>query len=258
MKKLFVLFAVGLLVTGLAFAQDSNEYYSDEQSSGETTNAEPGSSGGTSPGNGNQARKIERFNSEIGIGFPVHWTNGLHDDAEDKTVTGQTSVGVGITFNFTRIIGLTLDADFSYSAKLSGISKPTSDYISLSGANVFLGPLFYLFNNDTFRVPLAAGIHLYYFSDDLWIPALDGSGGSWISRNDTQLGLGFSLGFQFHFESGVYLFSRTSVFLDFIRLHSAAGYDGASLTPYIEDICIDLPSPISWNVKPSLGIGIRF
>jgi len=235
MKKPFILFAVFVLVTSLSFAQESGGTDSDETD-----------------------RKIEKYNAEVNIGFPVHWTNGFHDPAEDRTVTAYSSIGVGITFNFTEKVGLIMEGDISYGAELSGVSTtPTSDYINLFAANMFLGPLFYLYNNNVFRVPLVVGVHIYYSSDNLWIPSLDGNAGSWVSRNDTQFGFGFSLGFQFHFDNGVYLFSRTSVILDFIRIHSSEGYDGVTAAPYVVESCLDI-FPLSWYVKPVAGIGIRF
>lgn len=245
MKKLFVLLAVAVLVSGIAFAQDSNNEYSFEEVNGDT-NAASGSSGGTSAG------KLERFTAELGPGFNFHWTNGIHDDLEDKTVTANTSIGVGVTVNFTNIIGLTLDADFSYGAKLFGVATPSSGYISLTGFNVFLGPVFYLYNNNIFRIPFSVGAHMSYFCDDLWVPELDGNNGLWISRSDTQLGIGFSLGLQFHFASGVYVFSRTNASFDFVRMHSTNGEEA-----FVKETCLDI-LPISWNVKPSAGVGIRF
>jgi hypothetical protein len=242
MKRFFLLTAA-VLVTGFAFAQESNG-----QASGEVAWKDDFQQEGSA--------RIEEFNAEINIGVPIHWNNGLHDDAQDKIITAHTSIGIGIALNFTKTIGWILDADINYSSELSGISTPASDYISLFGANVFMGPLFYLFNNEIFRVPLVAGLHMYYFKDSLWIPALGGgSGGSWISREDMQFGAGFSIGFQFHFDSGVYIFSRTSVFIDFIRIHSVDKYDGVS--PHGVQSHMDMPT-LSWSIKPVAGIGIRF
>jgi hypothetical protein len=244
MKGLSILLAALVLVTGFAFAQESDDDF-DEPGSDETNSGE-----GTT-------RNIEKFNAEITIGLPVHWTNGIHNEGEDKTVTASTSIGVGIIFIDSEITGFTIDADFSFGVELSGFSIPTSNQISLSGANVFLGPLFYLFNNNIFRVPLAIGIHFYNFTYYLWFPTPDGSSGSWMSKSDTQFGLGLTLGFQLHFNSGVYLFSRASVYFDFIRIHTSDGYDGTTSNPIDPNLCIDI-APISWSVKPAVGIGIRF
>jgi len=247
MKKVLILLTALVVFSGFVFAQESDEPL--VFVSGVIPNQDNSAAPRTEP-------KNERFNAEIGIGFPIHLTNGLHNDAlevpyEDKTVTANTSIGIGLTVNFTRIIGLTLEADFSHSSKLTGFATPTSDYVGLTGANVLLGPVFYLFNNNLFKVPLAVGVHMYYFSDDIWAPTLDDSSGAWISSRDLQFGAGFTLGLQFHFANGVYIFSRTNVIFDFVRIHSINGPP-----PFKTEPCID--ALVSWNVKPALGIGVRF
>jgi len=231
MKKLCIL-AAAILVAGMAFAQ--------------TTKAQ-GELG------------TERISLEVNVGFPVHWTNGMHDDPmyednmiEDKMVTANTAIGLAATFNFNRRFGVTLDSDFSFGGKLAGYASPTSDYISLSGINLFLGPVLYLYNNGAFRVPLTLGFHMYYFGDNLWIPNL-GTEGAWMGRNDFQFGPGLSIGVQYHFNTGIYMFSRTNATIDFIRAHSMKWSDGTELT---KENHSDI-SP-NWSIKPSLGIGVKF
>jgi len=230
MKKLCLLAAV-FLVAGAAFAQENVK---------------------TDLG-------IEKFSVEVNVGFPVHWTNGVHDDAanqgnklEDKSVTANTAIGLATTFNFSRKVGFTMDMDFALGAKLAGFASPTSDYISLAGANVFLGPVFYLYNSNSLRIPLAFGVHMYYFTDDLWIPGL-GSAGAWIKRQEFQVGPGASIGVQYHFDNSLYVFSRTSVAMDIFRMHSLAGSDGSA---YDDSNHKDVS--INWSVKPCIGIGIKF
>lgn len=231
MKKLYFLTAA-ILVAGMAFAQKTLAQ---------------------------EKLGIERFSLEVNVGFPIHWTNGLHDDPEnednkieDKSVTANTAIGLAANLNFNRTFGLILDTDFSFGGKLAGYASPTSDYISLSGVNIFLGPVMYLYNSGALRVPLALGFHMYFFGDNLWIPDL-GTNGAWLSRQDFQFGPGLSLGIQYHFNTGIYMFSRTGVTVDFIRVHSMKKSDGSALTKeYHSDI-----SP-NWSVKPSLGIGIKF
>jgi hypothetical protein len=230
MKKLCFLVAV-FLVANLAFAQENVK---------------------TDSG-------IEKFSMEINVGFPVHWTNGVHDDAvnsgnmiEDKSVTANTAIGFATNFNFTRTFGLTLDMDFSFGAKLSGFATPASDHLSLAGANVFFGPVIYLYNSNSLRIPFAFGVHLYYFTDDLWLPDL-GVNGAWINRQEFQLGPEVSLGIQFHFDNGIYVFCRTNVAVDMFRMHSMSGSNG---TAYDENSHTDFS--LNWSVKPCIGIGIKF
>ncbi|MCL2804743.1 MAG: hypothetical protein FWD26_02275 [Treponema sp.] len=250
MKKLFFLLAVLMLVTGFIFAQE------EEVVEVEVVEVEP-----------EKKRKIEWFNLEISVGFPVHWTNGLHNDEfflfnppdpifmEDKLVTANTSIGIALVMNFGRKMGISLDADFFFGAKLAGFSSPTSDYNSLVGANVFFGPVFYLFNNNVLRVPLTIAGHMYYFADDLWIPELNTPTGAWANRSELQFGASIGFAVQFHFSNNIYIFSRTNVSVDFIRIHSIKWYDG---TDYRDMTCIDLFTEVHWGVKPSIGLGLKF
>jgi len=244
MKKLIVLPVILILAAGLCFAQAVEE--------AETTELPP----------------IEKFDLEVHVGFPVHWTNALHDDsfytfnvnskAEDKTVTANTAIGFSTLFNFGRKVGFGLEADFFYSARLAGYATPSADSISMFGANVFLGPVFYLYNGIFLRIPLMVGAHMYYFGDDLWVPAFDAgnsAGGLWMNRKDLQIGPGISLGVQFHFTKSIYVFSRTNVALDVFRWHKVTYIEYGT---YEEQTKSDMEFTISWSVKPVLGIGIKF
>ena len=248
MKKLSVLLAVFILAAGVAFAQEDNGFF-DEPPPPE--------------------RPIEFFNMEISIGFPVHWTNGKHDDGfypgnppdlmmEDKLVTANTSIGVALVFNFTRTFGLTMDFDFFYGAKLAGFASPTSDYNSLAGANIYIGPLFYIFNNNVLRMPLAFGAHMYYFTDDLWVTDLN-SDGAWLNRHEFQFGPFISLGIQFHFSRDIYIFSKTNVAIDLVRMHKIYWIDATDPNDriYDERQCTDVMN-INWSLKPSIGLGIKY
>ncbi|MCL2185234.1 MAG: hypothetical protein FWB86_05185 [Treponema sp.] len=283
MKKLFILLAVLLLATGFAFAQEA-ENDQPQTAQTQTTQAQPAQTQAqpaqtqaqpaqTQAQNEVEAedekkRPIELFNLEVSMGFPVHWTNGLHLDWfpqndiqwEDKTVTANTAIGLALVFNFTRTFGLSLDLDLFFGGRLAGFSSPTSDYNSLFGANVFLGPLFYLYNNDILRIPLQVGVHMYYFSDDIWLPDLSaGNAGAWMYRSDMQVGLSLSLGIQFHFDKNIYMFSKTNVSVDALRIHTIRWVTSSSGSPEFEEKShTDILLDINWGVKPSFGLGIKF
>jgi hypothetical protein len=255
MKKFIALSAVLILVSGLCFAQVEDNFY------------------GTP-----EPPAIEKFDLEITVGFPIHWTNAVHDQdfywfnpefmEEDKSVTANTAIGVAMLYNFNKKIGVTLDADFFYGAKLSGFANPTSDYNSLFGANVLIGPVFYLYNGTFLRIPLAVGGHLYYFSDDSWVPNLAGydpqnpsaspTEGFWMNRRDLQVGPGASLGVQFHFNSSLYIFSRTNVALDIFRWHQMKYIADDGNGGLTDETKTHTDLALSWNVKPTLGLGVKF
>jgi hypothetical protein len=230
MKKLLILLGVLILVSGISFALE------------ETGN----------------------FEVELSLGFPVHWSNGLHDASfysnnpvyqPDKTVTANTSIGLGFVYNLNRRIGITLDTDFFFGARLSGFAYPTSDYNSIFGGNAFLGMIVYLYNGNALKIPLGIGAHFYYFADEIWLPESDalGSDGDWITRHDFQLGPALNLGIQYHFNNKLYVFSRTNVALDAFRLHTIKGAVGSK---YVSENHKDVA--LNWMVKPSLGLGIKF
>jgi len=244
MKKLFVLTMILSLAAGLCFAQAN--------------------------GSASNVPEIEKLDLEIYVGFPVHWTNARHDDSfywfnpnyimEDKTVTANTAIGLSMTYNFTKKIGINLDTDFFYGAKMAGFSNPSSDYISMFGINLNMGAVFYLYNKNSLRIPLTVGTHLYFYSDDLWMPDLVGtappaapSSGYWMNRYDLQLGPVVSLGIQYHFNDSIYFFSRTSVSLDLFRWHQVSYIDGTT-----DQTKNDVEFALSWGVKPALGIGVKF
>jgi len=282
MKKLFILLTVFVLAAGFVYAQEQTGETTETQQSETTTPAQtqPAQTQTTTqtqaaqaqpaqeqPAEEEKKRAIELLNVEISINFPVHWSNGLHDDSfyqvineaygsnlmEDKGVTANTSVGIGLSLNFTKRIGLTLNMDFFFGAKLAGFSSPTSDYNSLFGINAFLGPVFYIYNSGNFRIPLAFGAHMYFFKDDLWVPEI-GLNGAWVNRKDMQFGPAISLGVQFHSSSGVYFFTRTQVAIDIVRMHSMDWFNG---TEYQELSCTDILK-VNWAVKPVFGIGVKY
>ncbi|MCL1814591.1 MAG: hypothetical protein FWG27_02055 [Treponema sp.] len=244
MKKLFLLAAL-ILIAGLCFAQDEEA--------------------GT-PAREKKPREVELLDVEVSAGFPVHWTNSPIDhkffqDAEidtDRTVTSNTAIGLALLFNFNKKFGLTLDTDFFYGADVMGHTGTDSYSTSLFGANVLLGPVFFLYNGNFLRIPLAIGAHMSYWSSDHWDYTGTTPGGitgadTWIKIRDLQLGPGAYLGIQFHFNDSIYIFSRTNVAIDLFRWHQIWHYDGAT---EVKETHTELA--IAWTIKPSIGLGIKF
>jgi len=252
MKKLIVLAIVLFLSVGICFAQ--------------------------ADASASDTKTIEKFDLEINAGFPVHWSNATHDQdfywfnpdyvMEDKSVTANTAIGISMNYNFNKNIGINLDTDFFYGAKLAGFSNPSSDYISMFGANVLLGPVFYLYNGNFLRIPLTVGFHMYYFSDDLWMPNLIGydpqnppsqtAEGYWMNRKELQLGPGITLGVQFHFTDNIYIFSRTNIVLDFFRWHQVDYIADDGSGTIATQSKSEYETVVSWGIKPVIGIGIKF
>ena len=142
MKKLALILIALLLVGTFCFAQENDAEDTDYQDS------------------------RDFFCIEITMGVPVHWTNSpkshdyFNDFEIDKTVTADTAIGLALVFNFTKTFGLTLDTDFFFGSDIMGESSRTSASTSLSGCNLFLGPIFYLYNGAYLRIPLGIGAHM--------------------------------------------------------------------------------------------------
>jgi hypothetical protein len=231
MKK-FVLLMTLILAAGLVFAQE------------ETAAPVP-----------------DVFDLEINMGFPIHWSNSLQEGDnpsqifEDTTVSANTALGLALLLNFKRI-DFVLDTDFFYGARTTGIASNDSDGNSLLGANALLGPVFYLHDGNSLRIPLAIGGHLYYHSEELWVPAVSGpTGGQWIKQQDIQVGFGVYLGIQFHFNDKIYIFSRANVAIDIFRWHKTRGILAGATT---NDNVAEMGFISAWGVKPVIGIGVKF
>ena len=236
MKKL-VLLCTLILVAGVCFAQ-----------------------------NGEAASDLPRpnfFNLELTVGVPIHWTNSpseheFFDNAfKDRTVTANTAFGVALLFNFGNKFGLTLDGDFFFGTDVMGASRTSAFSNSLFGANVFLGPVFYLYSSSFLRVPLAIGGHFSYWSSSNYYPAGFDFGTpqteQTVFMSDIQMGPGAYIGMQFHFNSNLYMFSRTNVALTVYRIHKVEGNVGTTNFPGTHK-----EVEIGWIVKPTLGLGIKF
>jgi hypothetical protein len=237
-KKL--LFLVMVLVTGFCFAQGEENEAKEENET-----------------------KPESFDLEITIGVPVHWTNsplnhrfyqtGAIDT--DKVVTANTAIGVAMLFNNSnRKSGFAIDIDFFFGSDLMGQTRNDSYSNGLFGFNALMGPVIFLFNGDFLRVPLAIGAHIYYWSSDSWYSSQVGTNGAWMKTRDLQIGPGVYLGIQLHFNKDFYFLSRINVAVDLYRWHQIMSVDNLG----VEVNRIELETAISWAVKPTIGIGIKF
>ncbi|MDR1506009.1 MAG: hypothetical protein LBI67_02805 [Treponema sp.] len=227
MKKLLIILVM-LAVVFSAFAQEADDvYYTDDQTVADT---------GTGKG----------FGLEVTAGIPVHWTDAEYNNVEDKTVSTALALGIALTYNFNRKFGLTLDTDVSFARNLYGNPSTDSVFHSLVTANVLFGPVIYLYNGSFLRIPLALGIHYYFFSVDHWDA---GATNVFLKQTDHQFGPGAYIGIQFHFNKSLYILSRTNVNFDVARYYKAKTNGGSTS---------DFKLVGALSVKPTLGLGIKF
>ena len=237
MKKLVLLLIAFILVGGFCFAQEEE---------------------GDDAGSGR-----EKFALELSVGVPVHWTNSptphkFFDAVADmdRTVTSNTAIGLALMWPGKKKIGFTIDSDFFFGTDVMGHSPTNSYSNSLFGANMLIAPVFYFYNGTFLRIPFAVGLHMYYWSSDHWLPSdlnFQTNDGVWVKTNDFQAGLGLYLGIQFHFNNNIYIFSRTNVALDMLRWHQFKFSDGTDIEKWGE-----FEFAMGWEIKPAIGIGIKF
>ena len=238
MKKL-VLSTALILIAGLCFAQDDEIVETVQKKAGTTVGL------------------------EVTLGFPIHQVHSPspHDafgsdtssTNEDVTTTTATAIGMALLVDFGKRVGLALDMDFSVGSEnftSSGIdsSSNLSSSQSLFGANVLFGPVIFLHKSNSLTVPLAIGVSAYYRSFNQWTPLFEGNG-TWVKTSDIQVGPGFYLGVNYHFNEIIYIFTRVNVAIDIYRLHKEI--KKASSSDHNE-------VSFGWGVKPTLGAGITF
>ncbi|MDR2144469.1 MAG: hypothetical protein LBP29_08880 [Treponema sp.] len=239
MRKISVLLVMLALALTVSAQEAEDENYAADQDVPQTTESprQPG----------------KEFDLEVTAGIPVHWTDAVHKPVEDKAVTSALALGVGLTFNFNRKAGLTLDTDISFARSLQGASVTSSEFYSLVTANALLGPVIYLYNGSFLRIPLAFGIHYYFYSNDHWHDTVAVPSGRWWKYTDHQFGPGAYLGIQFHFNKSLYILSRTSVNFDIARYYIREGGAGAASAKNSDFEFIG-----ALSVKPTFGLGIKF
>ena len=238
MKKLALLLAL-FMIAGLCFAQEEDQ---DAADSGR-----------------------EKFALELSVGVPVHWTNspiphkflGQTFDM-DRTVTSNLAIGLALMWPGKKKIGFTIDTDFFFGADVMGHSPTDSYSTGLFGANMLIAPVFYFYNGNFLRIPFAIGLHMYYWNSNHWIPNGTGpgapaGGGEWVRTNDFQAGPGLYLGIQFHFNPNLYIFTRTNVALDMFRWHEFQYSDAADIFNWSH-----VEFSFAWEIKPAIGLGIKF
>jgi len=253
MKKT-ILAVILVLLAALCFAQEGETVA--KTANAETTDSKKG--------------VAEKFNMEVSVGISVHSINnpnphsfGGLESVLEKVVTANTTLGFGMTFPIGKFVGLTLDADFFFGNEKVDQSAPYSSSISLFGTNVLVAPIFYLLSyHDTIRIPMAVGVHMFYWDSDVWLPTLNviadetsGTGTGWLKNSDLQLGLGMYVGLHFYFTPKAYMISRVNISVDFLRWHKMQLSNGEKVTREEDDKGI---MSFGWGIKPTIGLGMRF
>ena len=195
-----------------------------------------------------------RTGLELGIGFPNFFENA--EVSGERTQTSISSWAIsfsGVRF-FSDTIGLGIYLNFMIPFNINEtinertISYTRSDYNILLGTDILLGPVFIIYRNGNFLIPVSIGPHIMIISREyktdvhvfLNLP---------IQGNFTCLGIGANVTGELHLNNRVYLYGRIQLTMDFYALRIIQ--EGSSSVT-------DNSGTINFGVNPSLGIAVRF
>jgi hypothetical protein len=170
---------------------------------------------------------------EIGIGYHSLTESQKINGVEVRTTVPSFAINfAGISF-FTETIGIGAygnilsPQELRMTASGETITVNRSAYNSLSALDFLIGPVFMLYKNETFSLPLAAGLHWYFLSATT----------NTTSATSFKLGLGANITGEYHFNPNFFAYARFHFLYDFFEL----GADGIT----------------SWGIGPCIGIGFQ-
>ncbi|GHV54158.1 hypothetical protein AGMMS49579_14200 [Spirochaetia bacterium] len=250
MKRLSMFLFVLLLIGTFCFAQTGTEPGQDPAqrppipASARSPVATPQNT--PAPTAPKAAPKKKNLDLEISLGVPVHFSNDIENPAENSAAV---ATGLGLTFNIGNWAGIGLEADFAYTQNTVAISiNPNeSNYYSIFGTNVLLGPVFYLYHDDRFKIPLAVDFHFSFNKMDF--RNIDGNNAK-VSQSIFLIGPALQIGIQYHFSKDFYVLSRITVTCDVASF-------GTNTTTTKKDEFERPEMGLTWGVKPLLGVGLR-
>ncbi|GHT55251.1 hypothetical protein FACS1894109_01450 [Spirochaetia bacterium] len=191
--------------------------------------------------------KKTNLDIEMSLGVPVHFTNNIDGPAEN---TVNVATGIGLTYNILSWLGISFDADFAFAQNTSSVSlaSKASNFYSIFSTNVLLGPIFYLYADDHFRIPLAVDVHFGFNKADY--SEIGDPNGKVVSQSISLLGPALQIGLQFHFSKDFYIMSRIAVTCDIVSFgtNKTGGVESDRETPEMS---------ATWGIKPVLGVGLR-
>lgn len=161
-----------------------------------------------------------------------------------KTFMTAASVGFAVTAPISDNIGIgvydTVLFPLQLKADIEGISATAnrSDYNSIWGFDMLLGPVFIVYSNSKIKIPVAAGFHLLTMTAST----------DEMSTLGYELGFGSNVGIEFHINDRLYILGRlqgTGDFFGITRVDVGRGsvVDSGILTT----LCLN----------PSIGIGFK-
>ena len=188
---------------------------------------------------------------ELFGGLPLNWDKGTAYGQEAEVQMTSVSFGFGFVSPINERVSLGVRDELIIPQKLEGtidgekVTLGRSDYKSLMGMSVFIGPVINLYSSKDgkAKIPLTLGMRWMWLSMSTEYAAIFGS----------QFGFAAGIGGEYHFNEKIYLFGRVMGYYDFFAMNTTttAGYNGPVTT-------IDSGLVSSFGFTPNIGVGITF
>ena len=191
-------------------------------------------------------RSIEVFG-----GVPIMWEEGELLGLDTRAQVTSICFGVGFIFQSQRndrvAFGMSLELILPQTISMTEggetVRAGRSDYDTLMGMSQFLGPRFTLLSTDNIEIPLSAGVRW------MWLIANQSN----VSLFGANIGLGMSLGIDFHINETVYFFGKLRGIYDLWGMTSieVSGFGQTATATNSGFIS-------SFEFTPLIGIGFSF
>jgi hypothetical protein len=186
-------------------------------------------SSGASPLAGNQTIDAESTMRSISFGFStVSWTS--------------EKIGIGVYDNFI------LPQELSTTINGNTVTAKRDDYDLIMGVDMLWAPVFMLYSNDYFRLPLAVGFHGMTLAASTEYAAIIGF----------NLGVGLNIAAEYSFVKHVYVLARAQAVYDFYNFSTiTANIYNFYLNTYTKVTTSDSGTISSFTIVPQIGLGFR-
>ena len=195
----------------------------------------------------------QRNSLDLGAGW--HRMQQSHE-GDAVTIPSFAVNFAGTTF-FTDTIGIGAYGNFLFprEARISvmgySMTLNRSAFDTLTGFDLLAGPVFMLFNNGTFSLPLAAGVYWSHLGSSASVSLLGFNASA--SARSNQVGLGANLSGEYHLSQNIYLFGRFHFAVGLYGWGTTSGTSPLGTVTFSES---GFTSTIT--AAPSAGIGFRW
>lgn len=188
-------------------------------------------------------------NFEVGAASPYFVEKANVSGIDVKTRMPAWAINFSGVSYYTETLGSGLYANliFPQKIKISSMGQSVefdkSEYDFLLAADVLVGPVFMVYENGNFALPVAAGFHCL----QLW------SSANSLNASCYELGFGTNVTGEYHITRNIYFLARFQLTFDFFSIDTEEQYVGHKKVRTVNSGTL-----AAWGVNPTVGIGFHF